>query len=338
MAIITIKDIAKQLNLSISTVSKALRNYPDISPETKEKVLAMASALNYQPNVVAQNLRRKSTRSIGVVVPDICYPYFYHAISGISKVIYENGYTLMLSQSNEEKKREILNTRALMSNRVAGFLVSISKTSDNVDHLKVIQQKRIPIVLFDRTHDEIKTSKVISDDYDGAFKAVEYLIKSGRKQIAHITGPIKLGISQARLNGYLDALRKHKLPINKQLIFNGNFQVQQGTEGMRWFLEQGIKPDAVFAANDEEAYGVYETCKEVGLKIPEDVAVIGFSNDEISAVMEPPLTTVEQPAFEIGEAAANLLLEEIISHSNGRVSSPQTKIFKTRLIIRASTD
>ncbi len=341
MSSITIKDIAEQLNLSVSTVSKALHDYPDVGVKTKEKVLALANKLDYQPNILAQSLRRKNSKIIGVIVPDICYHFFSAAISGIEKVAYDSGYILMLSQTNESVEREIINTRSLISNRVAGLLASISQTTKDVEHFRVLQRRQSPVVFFDRMHQDIKASRVLSNDYQGAFSAVEYLIRTGRKRIAHFSGPLTLNIGQARLKGYKDALLKYEYPIEDDLIYEGGFNVEDGIKGMNWLINQETQlPDAIFTANDEAALGVYEVVKTRGLKIPEDIAVIGFSNDPVSALLDPPLTTIEQSAFEIGKTAATILLEEISSINNGNDQqnfTPRIDHFDTRLIVRQST-
>ena len=339
MSSVTIKDIAEKLKLSVSTVSKALHGYPDVGNKTREKVLSLANELDYQPNILAQSLRRKSSMIIGVIVPDICYHFFSAAISGIEKVAYDAGYILMLSQTNESVEREILNTRSLISNRVAGLLVSISQTTKDIEHFKVLQRKRSPVVFFDRMSNSIQASQVLSNDYQGAFQATEYLIQIGRKRIAHFSGPQNLNISEARLAGYKGALEKHGFPMEEGLVFAGGFNVEDGIRGMHWLIEQGKGlPDAIFAANDEASFGIYEVAKAQGLRIPDDIAVIGFSNDPVSALIEPPLTTVEQSAFEIGKTAASILLDEISGIRNNQKNFiPQIEHFQTKLIVRQST-
>ena len=332
---VTIKDIANCLNISLSTVSRALRDHPDISPETKKRVQALASELDYHPNGIAQSLKKKRTNTIGVIVPEIKHNFFSSALNGIEDVTYAASYTIIVCKSNEDFEREVVNTRALVSNRVAGLIVSISQTTSNVDHFKNLQKRGIPIVFFDRTYDDIDASKVLVDDCQGAFEAVEHLIKAGYERIAHIAGPKHLSISKKRYEGYCLALEKHNLPVKENYVVHGGLQEEDGLLGFQKFLQNEELPDAIFAINDPVAVGVYIQIKKNGLKIPDDVALVGFSDDPVSALIEPPLTTVSQPAYELGATAARLLMEEIDSKDNHFIR--RTKTLKTKLIIRRSS-
>lgn len=335
MAPATIKDLARALNLSASTVSRALRNHPDISLETKKRVLSLAQKLNYHPNSIAQSLQTQKTKTIGVLVPEIKQPFFASVIYGIEKLAYKSDYTIIVCQSNESYEREVLCTHMLASHHVAGLLVSISMTTSNMDHFKTLQQRGVPIVFFDRVSDDIVASKVVVDDYQGAYTAVEHLVSCGYKRIAHLAGPKHLSIGKKRFQGYKDALKHGNLPYDESLVVFGGLDDTDGVTGFQKILQRNSRPDAVFAANDSVATGAFVSIKENGFKIPSDIALVGFSNTKISSLLEPPLTTVEQPSYEIGSTAVQLLLEQINNHEENFV--PQVKVLKTHLIIRKST-
>lgn len=331
----TIKDLAKALNLSPSTVSRALRDHPDISPLTKKRVSSLAGQLDYHPDSIAQSLQTKKTKTIGVIVPEIKQPFFASVINGIEEFAFAAGYTIIVCQSNETYDREVVYTRSLVSHRVAGLLVSISQTTQNVDHFKVLQRRNVPVVFFDRVSDEIEASRVVVDDYNGAFDVVDHLIKSGYRRIAHLAGPANLSISKFRLKGYTDALKQADLPFDGELVVHGGLDEADGIDGFRELLNLQALPDAVFAVNDPVATGAFMTIKAHGLKIPADIALAGFSNTHMTSLLDPPLTTVEQPSYEIGKTAAQLLMEQINSNDENFV--PRFKVLKTHLIVRGST-
>jgi len=331
----TIKDLAKALNISPSTVSRALRDHPDISPKTKKRVNSLAEKLDYHPDSIAQSLQTRKTKTIGVIVPEIKQSFFASVINGIEELAYAAGYTIIVCQSNESYDRECVYTRTLMSYRIAGLLVSLSQTTQNLDHFKMLQRRDVPIVFFDRVSDDIRASTVVVDDYHGALTAVDHLIKSGYRRIAHLAGPKILSISKNRLTGYKEALKQNDLLINENLVVHGGLDYSDGVVGFHKLLNLEDLPDAVFAVNDPVATGAFVTIKEHGLKIPADIALVGFSNTNISALLDPPLTTVEQPFYEIGKFAAQLLLEQI--QNNGDTYVPKFKVLKTQLIIRGST-
>ncbi|UCE54071.1 MAG: LacI family DNA-binding transcriptional regulator [Desulfobacterales bacterium] len=335
MAPATIKDLAKTLNLSPSTVSRALRDHPDISHLTKKRVMSLAKKLDYHPDTIAQSLQTKKTKTIGVIVPEIKQPFFASVINGIEELVYASGYTIIVCQSNEIYDREVLYTRTLVSHRVAGLLVSLSQTTQSLDHFKMLQRRGIPIVFFDRVSNDIEASKVVVDDYKGALAAVDHLIRAGYKRIAHLAGPINLSISKYRLKGYKDALKQNNLPFKPELVVYGGLDETDGVIGFQKLLNLAILPDAVFAVNDPVAIGAFVTIKEHGLKIPGDIALVGFSNTNVSSLLEPPLTTVEQPSYEIGKIAAQLLMDQI--QNNDETFVPKFKILKTHLIVRGST-
>lgn len=332
---ITIKDIAKRLGISSSTVSRALHDHPDISSETKQKVMSVAEELDYHPNTIAQSLKSMRTNTIGVIVPEIKHDFFSFVLDGIEDVTYRAGYTISVSKSNESVDREVINTRAMVSNRVAGLIVSISQNTKDSSHFKILQQRNIPIVFFDRVCEDIEASKVVVDDYDGAFKMVEFLIQSGYRKIAHVAAPQFLTLGSERLRGYKEALQKNGMPYNENYVVIGGFNEEDGVAGFNTIRERNLEIDAIFAVNDPVAIGIFMRMKELGLNIPHDVALAGFSDNPIASLIDPPLTTVAQPAYELGASAARLLLQEI--NKDEDEFHPKTEILKTRLIIRRST-
>lgn len=330
----TITDIAKKLGISASTVSRALNDHPDISIETKKKVKKLAKELNYRPNPIARSLKSNRTTTIGVIVPEIKHDFFSSAISGIEQVAYSLGYTIILCQSNESYEREVVNTNLLLHHRVAGLIVSISQNTKQSDHFKDVVEKGVPLVFFDRTCEDIDTYKVVIDDMKSAYNAVSYLIKKGYKKIAHFGGPIGLDICKKRMQGYVEALTQNGLSVNNELIKYGGLHEQDGYDSMNYLLEKNIIPDAIFAVNDPVAIGAFQRIKEAGLRIPEDVAIVGFSNNKITSLVDPPLTTVNQPSFEMGKKAAEILINLI---ENKNIGDSKEIVLNAELIIRAST-
>lgn len=336
MAQPTIKDIAKTLGLSPSTVSRALNDHPDISRETKQKVQETAEALDYHPNSVAQSLQSRRSNIIGVVVPQVKHVFFAQIMAGITDIAHEAGYTVMICQSNDDYAREELNIKALISQRVAGLLISISQSTDMWEHFDYLIKRGIPLVFFDRVSEKVQASKVVVDDFEGAFHAVEFLIERGYRKIAHLGGPDFLNISQDRYKGYEAALKKHGLLFDPRMVLHIGLNEEHGVEGMARLLQQAPeRPDAVFCVDDPVAIGAYSHLRSVGLHIPGDVALVGFSDNPIASLVDPPLTTVRQPAYEIGRRATELLLEQLKSDEAGR--KPRREILKTELIIRQST-
>ncbi len=330
----TIKDLAEKLNLHFTTVSRALRNHPDVNPETRTKVLHLAKQLNYNPNLIAQSLKNSDTKTLGVIVPEISHTFFSSVISGIEEVAYRSGYTIIVSQSNETFERETINTQAMIGHRISGLLISIAQNTVNTDHILSISQQDIPIVAFDRVFENLQTSKVISDDYQGAFALTKFLIDRGYQRIAHISGPGHLLLCQTRIKGYRDALTEHGFPFNKKYIISNRFDQNSGVEGIKALLKADKRPDAIFAVNDHVALGALLHAKSVGIKIPEQLAIAGFSNDPLSSIVEPALTTVAQQPHEIGKKAAAILIDQI-ENCNMKFT-PKTEKISTQLIIRNS--
>jgi LacI family transcriptional regulator len=256
-------------------------------------------------------------------------------MSGITDVAYNAGYTVMICQSNEDAEREAGNIDVLLSNRVAGFLISVSGSTSSGEPFEKIKRRGIPLVFFDRAYTEVDACAVVVDDHDGAFHATEYLIRKGYRKIGHLGGPESLGISRLRLQGYRDALEKHRMPVNPLWIVHGGLNEEDGMESLsRLLLQSTDRTDAIFCVNDPVAMGAILRMREKGIRIPADMAVVGFTDNPMAEMIEPPLTTVRQPAYEIGRSAAELLLDQVRNESQ---RSPSVhKVLKTELIIRKS--
>lgn len=331
---ITIKDIAKELGISPSTVSRALKNHPDISNATKRAVNDLARQLKYKPNEIALSLRHSKSNIIGVIVPEVVHYFFSSVISGIDDLAYANDYNVMVAQTNEDFEREVHSTLGMLSSRVAGILVSVSKNTKNFDHLNNLEQNGIPLVFFDRVCPEIETDKVVVDDFDGAYRAVEHLIKTGCRRIVHFGAGQHMLIGKNRQNGYLHALYKYGIPIDDSLIFKCD-DYNEAMHLTEKLIRSGKKPDAIFAVNDMTAIGALSVIKSMGLKVPEDISIIGFTNGLISTMTDPPLSTVEQHGYEMGQIAVRLLLNRLSKNDDDY--SPEIRVLKTDLILRGTT-
>lgn len=329
----TIKDIAEQLGISASTVSRALKNHPDISEKTKEQVTNLAKELKYRPNPIALNLRKSENKTIGIIIPQIVHYFFSSVISGIEDYAYEKGYSIILTQSNEQYEREVKNAEIMISTGVAGVLASRAKETIEFSHYNKILDYDIPLVFFDRSCPNLKTDKVIINDEYAAYIATEHLIKTGCKKILHFRGPQNLQISTKRQTGYLEALRDYKIPIDKSLIIKcENFEEAKKT--IYTLNNDKVNFDGIFAVNDDSASGAIIALKELNIKIPEQVSIIGYSNDLISRIITPMLSTMEQPGYLMGYTATKLLIERIESEKEIR---PRTEVVSTKLILREST-
>jgi len=330
---VTIKDIAKKLNISVSTVSRALRDTYDVNQETREKVLAMANELNYRPNFNATGLVNRSSHNLAVILPFVTNYYFSTVITGIQEVAYQQDYNIILHITNDSPERELAIIKNLAASNLDGLLISVSSDSDATAHFQKVMDTGVPIVFFDRVPDTIHTSKVMQDDYNGAFEAVEHLINSGYRNIAHIAGPEGLDFTQKRKKGFLDALAKHDLPVNERWIVHSGFSQENGEADALELLKQKKRPDAIFAVNDRKAIGAMIALKKKGIRIGTQMGIIGFTNDPVSTIVSPTLSTIAEPAFEIGKRSCELLLK----HIGKRNFIPEEVILPGTLIKREST-
>ncbi|HBL76343.1 MAG: LacI family transcriptional regulator [Bacteroidetes bacterium GWF2_42_66] len=331
---VTIKDIARELGISASTVSRALKNHPDISEETRRAVNELADRLSYQPNAVALSLKHSRSNTIGVIIPEIVHYFFSSVISGIEDVAYEAGFTVIICQSNEMYDREVSNARALRANRVDGVLVSVSKETFSFNHLKYLQGGNIPLVFFDRIVPEIQADCVIIDDKDAAYRATMHMIDAGRRRIAHFAAPQNLIIGRDRKEGYLDALREANIPIDPKLIIEAD-SFEKARIAMNDLIDSKKPPDGIFAVNDLTAIGAMQTIQKRGYKIPNDISVVGFSDGRFSGITEPNLTSVDQHGYEMGTIAAEMLIDRIMNKEVD--AAPRTKILQANLIVRGSS-
>ncbi len=332
---VTIKDIAQKLGLSTSTVSRALKDHPDISPKTREAVKELAALLGYRPNRIALNLRSNSTRTLGLIIPEIEHYFFSAIINGIEEVAYKNDYSVMVFQSNESYKREVINAQAVLTNRVDGVMVSFSKETKDYSHFEKLIDNEIPLVFFDRVVDSLPADQVVADDYHGAFLAVNHLIEKGCKRIAHFAAPQNLQIGKSRLSGYHDALLKHNIPFDHELVLLAD-TYETARKAAHDILRKPNSPDGFFAVNDISAIAIIKAARELGKKVPEDVKVVGFENSKYAALSEPELTTIDQFGFDLGRETCLLLLKRIKEKKMGSYE-PLRKVIKTKLVVRSST-
>lgn len=331
---ITLKDIAKALNLSPSTVSRAMKNHPAISDETKELVQNYAEKHKYKPNTLAMQLRTNKNNTIGVIVPEIVHFFFSTVLAGIQDEAESENYNLLFCHTNESYEREVKSVETLLDARVCGILASQSKTTEKYDHFQEVIDNNVQLVFFDRICTGINTDKVVVDDYAGAYNAVNYMAETGCKRIAFLGSNPLLPISNNRRMGYEDALRKHKLPVNKQLMKVCD-TAELVAEVVPKMLQGEVVPDAFFCINDESAAYCIKVLKAKGLKVPEDVSVCGFTNSFITELTDPTLTTVDQRGYEMGKAAARLIINRVEGRETKK--GVVSKLVKTELVVRNST-
>ena len=331
---ITIKDIGRALGFSPSTVSRALKDNPDISLETREAIHKYAHEHNYKPNALALNLRTNRSNTIGVIVPQLVHHFFSCVLSGIEKSAAKAGYNILVAQSNESYEQEVKIVHSFLAARVCGVIASLAKDTSQYDHYQDLLDNNIPIVFYDRICTGINTERVVVDDYAGAFSAVEYMIQTGCRHILFYSGPPNLEISKNRRNGYLDAMKRYKIPVNDTMIKLCDTR-EQAIAITPDLLEKHDRPDGFFAINDETASGILYACKLVGMKVPDEVSICGFTDGAIAQSTDPKLTTVEQHGQEVGESAIDLLINKI-EDKTGELKSGN-RIVKTNLVVRGTT-
>lgn len=331
----TIIDIARELQISKSTVSRALHGHKDIHEDTRRVVLEMAEKMDYQPNLLAYGLAKSKSQTIGIIVPEFINSFFPQIIIGAQDVANPAGYHVIICHSNESIDREIENTNVLIASRVDGVIASVTRETANLDHFRKFEKAGIPIVYFNRVCGDRPSSKVLVDDYEGALKGVEHLIANGCSRIAHIAGPGQLQITHDRMNGYKDALLHHGLPVDESLIVHHDLTASNARECARHLFGMKNRPDGLFTVNDPAAIQAMLVAREMKIEIPNALAIVGFSNEPISSFIEPSLTTLAQPLEEMGRVAIDLLLKQMNDTSPEIVH--ETKILKTTLIVRESS-
>lgn len=330
---LTINDIARALNISKSTVSRALRDAHDVNPETKEKVRAYADKYDYRPDFLAKSLRSRNTKTIGVIIPAYNIPFYSIAICGIQDYAMKMGYNVMVCHSNEQYETEIQNVEALLNANVEGMIISVARDTEKNEHVRKLKRKGMPLVLFNRVIENFKVSKVVVNDYYGALNMVNYLINTDCRKIAHIAGPHNLLLSNNRKEGYLDALKNAGIEVDAKLVAEGDFTIEGGMECMRKLLKENDGIDGVFAVCDAAAFGAMKILKENGIKIPAEISVAGFTNEPMAELVEPALTTVKQPIYEIGETASRMLFAQLEDPN----LPAELCVLETQLKIREST-
>ncbi|RUT73060.1 LacI family DNA-binding transcriptional regulator [Ancylomarina longa] len=333
---VTIKDIAEKLNISVSTVSRALKNNPEISLQTRENVQKLAKELKYQPNPLAVALKTKKSNTIGVVVPQIVSSFYASVVKGIEQVADEQGYQVFVSSSNEKMEKEEKNVNGFLNMRMDGIILSLSRATSTYDHIHKIQDMGVPMVLFDRTSKELDVSKVVADDAAAAYTAVNHLIDSGAKRVAFLTGMEYMLFGRNRMRGYKKALEDKGFSLDKTLISRCDFTVEGAKKAAMELLSRSNRPDAFFAISDDLAIGTIAAAKELGLRIPEDVAVVGFSNSRRSRYMEPSISTMDQNPKQVGREAAKLLFDQMENKPNAK--DVKEVVVTADLIVRTSSD
>lgn len=334
----TLTDIAKKLNIDVSTVSKALKDHPKISDQTKEKVQAVARQLNYHPNNIATALVKGESNLVGVMVPRTDENFFASSIRGIDEVLKSQGYHIIIFQSYDNTEDEISNIKTMFRTKLDGIIASPAMETKNFDHYQNILDQEIPLVIFDRYNDKIDSDIVAIDDFKGAYNAVSHLIEQGCKKIAHISGYQHVHIYQERLRGFKQALEDNGLPQKNEYVFESDLTLQNGRKIMSNILERDPIPDAIFCSNDNTALGAIQILKKEGIAIPNEVAIVGFSNEAFTSFVTPSITSIEQHSLEMGKVAAQHFLKQITDQNNEIVQNPiQKTILSPELIIRESS-
>jgi len=332
---ITIYDLANELNISIAIVSRALKDDPVVSKKTKKKIFELAEKMGYRSNHFARNLRIQRTNTIGVIVAKLTSYFQASAISGIENIANSEGYNLIISQSSEMFKKEAASVKTLFDSRVDGLLVSLAFDTNTLEHFDQFFSKKVPVIFYDRVIEHADSTCVVIDNVKAAYEATKHLIEQGCKRIVHITAPPQQNVYIDRLKGYRQALAAYNLAFSEEDVITGNLSMEAGIAAANTILSMASKPDGVFVANDNCAVGCMLALKQSGVRIPQDIAFCGFNNDPVSRVIEPNLTTINYPGFEMGQVAA----QQLINHLRGMstILSTNTIILRSELIIRESS-
>ncbi len=333
----TIYDLARKLNYSPSTISRALKNHHSISTKTIEIIKKAAEEEGYRPNILAASLRNNQSKTIGVLVTRINRPFISTLISGIENAASKEGYNILISQSNDNYKAEIASAKALFDSRVCGIIATLGMETESINHFKQFSNIGIPIVFVDRVPADFKSYTVVIDNYTAAFKATTHLIEQGCKRIAHFAGAQHLNVYKERKQGFIDAITKNGIALDDSLITTMKIlSAEEGEAAVMQMMKSANPPDGVFCSNDTTAVSCILTLKKLGYKVPEDVAVIGFNDDPISSIVEPALSTVSHPAAEMGELCTHRILQHVLK-KEGTPKIAERSVLKTELILRASS-
>lgn len=332
---ITIYDIAARLSVSAATVSRALNDHPRVSKATKKLIIKAAEEMGYHSNSFASNLRTKQSNVIGVIVPRLNSSFMADVLAGIEKVVNDNNYTLFISQSLESMEKEAGNARAMLNNRVDGLLVSVAYDTMGFEHFEPFIKRNIPVIFFDRVLDHESCPQIYIDNYKAAYDITSHLIKQGCKRIVHITGNQLRNVYSDRFRGYKSALEEHIIKFDSSLVIVNDLSSGAGTLAAHQILKISPLPDGLFVANDLCAVSCMQALKKEGINIPGDIAVAGFNNDPMSAVIEPNLTTVNYKGYEMGEAAAKLMINHLVDKYD--LQETHSLVLRSELIIRQSS-
>ncbi|OKS87311.1 LacI family DNA-binding transcriptional regulator [Mucilaginibacter polytrichastri] len=332
----TIYDIAQKLNVTPSSVSRALNNSNYVNEATKKLILKTAEELNYKRNTMASNLRKGHSKTIGVVVPRINQNFFSNVIAGIEDATYKQGYNLIICQSNESYEKEVQSVNTLINQHVDCIVISVSIESNDHKHLQNVLDQNIQLIQFDRVADELETLKVINDNEQASFEAVDHIIEQGYKRIALLEGPQNLDIFRQRKKGYLNALAKHNIPVVNELIIENTWTKELGAKATRQLLSLPEPPDAIFAStSDFSALGVLEVATAMNIKVPSQLGICGYSNEAFTELTSPSITTIDQFSFYMGKTVANLYFQEL--ENSDTIVVPKIISIKPKLIVRSST-
>lgn len=331
---VTIYDIASELNVSPSTVSRALRDHLSIGKEMTNAIKKVAREKGYRPNHIAASLRKNRTNTIGVMVSWINRPFSSSLISGVEQEATKAGYNVIISQSHDSYKNEVDNALALFDSRIGGLVISLAMETREYDHLVRFAQNDIPVVFVDRVSEDLNFDKVVIDNITAGFMATKHLIEQGCKRIAHMAGAQHRNVYMDRQKGYLEALRQYNLPIDESLILNSDYlSSEEGIKMTRHLMSLPEPPDGLFSANDTAAVSAIQYAKKNNIRVPQDLAVIGFNNDPVSLIIDPALSTVSHPAVSMGQIAA----QQVLKHRNNKEIDSETIVLKTELIVRGSS-
>jgi LacI family transcriptional regulator len=332
---VTIYDIASALNISVATVSRALKNDPVVNKRTKKKIFDLAEQLGYRTNYFARNLRIQHTNTIGVLVPKLNSNFINSVLTGVESVTTEAGYDLIIAHSSESYIKEVANAKNLFEKRVDGLIVSLSFDTKNLEHFKMFKDKGVPVIFFDRVEQEGNNTVVVIDNYKCGYQATQHLIEQGCTRIVHITSSLKRNVYSDRFKGYKDALFDNGISYHENLLMINDLSERAGIESAMQILKMNPLPDAAFITNDFVAAVCMRTLKENGIRIPEDIAIVGFNNDAICTLVEPSLTTINYPGIDVGEVAARNLINHL--KGIGNIQNTNTIIIRSNLIIRKSS-
>ncbi len=333
---VNIKKLAKELNISTSTISRAFNGSHDINKDTKERILAFAKEHNFLPNHYASNLRDKKTKTLAVIIPEIANDFFSQAINGIEEVARKKGFYILLYRTDDIFEKEVSFVNYLNNGKVDGIIMSVSGEANDHNYLRQLESKNVPVVFFDRVYEDIDAAKVTTNDYESSFDATEHLLKTGCRRVAYLVVNKSISIGQVRMQGYMDALKKHNVPFDDELVIDCSNDEKINYKILTKVLQE-IKPDGIFSSVERLAFATYYVCNDLGIEIPKKLKMISFSSLGIAPLLSPALSTITQPAYEMGIKAANLLFEALEQKNAPSSNAKRHVVLKSKLFIRKSS-